>query len=54
MYAKIALSMFYPFQCLDDLTIEGSYWENSLNNYNIILKTKKLNFGEGDLKYYRI
>ncbi len=27
MYAKMALLMFYPVWCLDDLTIEGSYWE---------------------------
>ncbi len=28
--------------------------KNSLNIYKIILKTKKQNFGERDLKYYRI
>ncbi len=27
IYAKMALLMFYPFRCLNDLTIEGSYWE---------------------------
>jgi hypothetical protein len=27
IYAKMALLMFYPFRCLSDLTIEGSYWE---------------------------
>ncbi len=27
IYAKMALLMFYPFRCLTDLRIEGSYWE---------------------------
>jgi hypothetical protein len=26
-YAKMVLLKFYPFRCLNDLTIEGSYWE---------------------------
>jgi hypothetical protein len=31
IYAKMALLMFYPFRCLNDLTIEGSYWEKILS-----------------------
>ncbi len=27
IYAKMALLMFYPFRCLNDLTIERSYWK---------------------------
>jgi hypothetical protein len=27
IYAKMVLLMFYPFRCLNDLTIEESYWE---------------------------
>ncbi len=27
MYAKIALLMFYPFQQLNDLKCDGSYWK---------------------------
>ena len=27
IYAKMALLMFYPFRCLNDLTIEENYWE---------------------------
>jgi hypothetical protein len=27
IYAKMALLMFYPFRCLADLRIEGSYWK---------------------------
>ncbi len=27
IYAKIALLMFYLFRCLNDLTIERTYWE---------------------------
>jgi hypothetical protein len=27
IYAKMALLMFYPFRCLNDLTIEQSYWK---------------------------
>ena len=27
IYVKMALLMFYLFRCLNDLTIEGSYWE---------------------------
>ncbi len=26
IYAKMVLLMFYPFRCLNDLIIEGSYW----------------------------
>jgi hypothetical protein len=26
MYAKMALLMFYPFQQLNDLKYDGSYW----------------------------
>jgi hypothetical protein len=29
IYAKMALLMFYPFQSLADLTIEGSYWKKN-------------------------
>jgi hypothetical protein len=37
MYAKIALLMFYPFQQLNDLKYDGSYWKlfhNELERYN--------------------
>jgi hypothetical protein len=27
MYAKMALMMFYPFQQLNYLTVDGSYWK---------------------------
>jgi hypothetical protein len=36
MYAKIALLMFYPFQQLNDLKCDGSYWKifhNELEKY---------------------
>jgi hypothetical protein len=37
MYAKIALLMFYPFQQLNDLKYDGSYWKlfhNELERHN--------------------
>ena len=29
MYAKMALLMFYPYQKLNDMTDDGSYWKKN-------------------------
>ncbi len=54
MYAKMALLMFYPFQQLNDLKVDGSYWrtgDNSINNYNAILNKNTQNSGKTGLNY---
>ncbi len=44
IYAKIALLMFYPFRCLADLRIEGSYWKKFYQQLQNHLKHKKTIF----------
>ncbi len=44
IYAKMALLMFYPFRCLADLRIEGSYWKFFYQQLQNHLKHKKTIF----------
>jgi hypothetical protein len=41
IHAKMALLMFYPFGCLDDLRIEESYWKKIYQQLQNHLKHKK-------------
>jgi hypothetical protein len=36
--------MFYPFQCVDDLNIEGSYWEKISEQLQYHLENKETKF----------
>ncbi len=40
MYAKIDLLMFYPYQKLNNLTVDGSYWKKIIKNCNAIFSKK--------------
>jgi hypothetical protein len=40
----MTLLMFYPFRCLNDLTIEGSYWERFYQELQRHLEQKITNF----------
>jgi hypothetical protein len=40
MYAKMALLMFYHFQCLDGLKVNGSYWEKFTQELHCHLDNK--------------
>jgi hypothetical protein len=54
IYAKMALLMFYPFRSLNDLTIEGSYWEKFSQELQRHLECKITNFSKRDLRFSRI
>ncbi len=41
IYAKMALLMFYPFRCLADFRIEGSYWKKFYQQLQNHLKHEK-------------
>ena len=48
-YAKMALLMFYPFRCINDLKLEGSYWKkykNELSDYSNYMKHRKAETNE--------
>lgn len=48
-YAKMALLMFYPFRCINDLKLEGSYWKkykNELSDYSNYIKRRKAETNE--------
>jgi hypothetical protein len=42
----MALLMFYPFQCLDDLNFNGSYWEKFTQELHCHLDSKSTKFWE--------
>jgi hypothetical protein len=42
----MALLMFYPFLCLDDLKLHGSYWEKFSCELHCNLDSKSTIFGE--------
>jgi hypothetical protein len=44
IYAKMALLMFYPFRCLTDLKIEGSYWKKFSEQLHSHFEHKKTIF----------
>jgi hypothetical protein len=46
IYAKMALLMFYPFRCLNDVTIEGSYWEKFYQELQRHLEQKITKFSQ--------
>ena len=46
IYAKMALLMFYPFRSLNDLTIEGSYWEKFSQELQRYLECKITKFSK--------
>ncbi len=46
IYAKMALLMFYPFKSLNDLTIEGSYWEKFSQELQRHLENKITKFSK--------
>ncbi len=46
MYAKMALLMFYPFQQLNDLKVDGSYWTQFHKQLQQHLKRKQTKFWE--------
>ncbi len=46
MYAKMALLMFYPFQQLNDLKVDGSYWTQFHKQLQRHLKRKQTKFWE--------
>jgi hypothetical protein len=46
MYAKMALLMFYPYQKLNDLTDDGSYWKKNYKEWQCHLLKKCTNFWE--------
>ncbi len=46
MYAKTALLFFYPFQCLNDLKLKGSYWEKFFQELHCHLESKYTKFWE--------
>ncbi len=50
IYAKMALLMFYPFRSLNDLTIEGSYWEKFSQELQRHLERKITNFSKKGFK----
>ncbi len=48
MYAKMALMMFYPFQQLNNLTVDGSYWKKNHKQLQRHLEQKRTKFwGKG-------
>jgi len=42
----MALLIFYPFRCLNDLTIEGSYWEKFYQELERHLEQKITKFSQ--------
>jgi hypothetical protein len=54
MYAKMALLMFYPYQKLNNLTDDGSYWKKIIKNCNAIFSKKIQNSGKRVLKNFKI
>jgi hypothetical protein len=55
MYAKVALLMFYPFQKLNDLKYDGSYWKLFHNELEKHITTKTTRYsGRKDSKYCKI
>jgi hypothetical protein len=50
IYAKMALLMFYPFRSLNDLTIEGSYWEKISQELQRHLECKITKFSKKGFK----
>jgi hypothetical protein len=54
MFAKMALLIFYPYQKLNDLTVDGSYWKKIHKECNAIFSKNTQNSGESVLKYFKI
>ena len=55
MHAKMALLiMFYPYQKLNDLTDDGSYWKKFTKNCNAIFSKNTQNSGKRVFKYFKI
>ncbi len=50
IYAKMALLMFYLFRSLNDLTIEGSYWEKFYQELQRHLERKISKFSKKGFK----
>jgi hypothetical protein len=46
MHAKMSRLMFYPYQKLNDLTNDGSYWKKSIKNCNGIFSKKNKVLGK--------
>ncbi len=54
MYAKIAVLMFYPYQKLNNLTDDRSYWKKIIKNCNAICSKNIQHSGKRVLKYFKI
>ncbi len=55
MYAKMALLIFYPYQKLNNLTDDGSYWKKIIfKNCNAIFSKNTQNSVKRVLKYFKI
>ena len=54
MYAKVALLMFYPFQKLNDLKYDGSYWKIFHNELEKHINKETQYSGRKDSKYLKI
>jgi len=44
MYAKMALLMFYPYQTLNDIKIDGSYWKKFNEQRHLYIKKQRTKF----------
>ena len=51
MYAKMALLMFYPFQELNKLTCDGSYWKLFYRELHHHLKNETTKFWKKRFQY---
>ncbi len=54
MCAKMALLMFYPYQKLNNMTDDGSYWKKIITNCNAIFSKNTQDSGKRVLKYFKI
>ena len=52
MYTKMALLMFYPYQKLNNLTVDGSYWKKNHKQFQNHLLKKILE--KRASKYFKI
>jgi hypothetical protein len=50
----MALLMFYPYQKLNNMTDDGSYWKKIINNCNAIFSKNTQSSGKKVLKYLKI